>query len=284
MKILKNEPLKNHCYFKIGGPADTFIIVDSTDELIQAVKKARQQNQKFLIIGHGSNLLFSDQGFQGTVIKNQSSNIKLDSSQVTADSGVVLNRLVKLSLDENLGGLEPFFGLPGTLGGAVYNNAHFQDKFIGNLISQIKILDQNNQIQVLSQVDCKFDYNYSRFQKTHEIILKVTLTLASQANPELATNAIKIRQQTQPLNLPSSGCIFKNPTNQSASQLIDQAGLKGTKIGGAQVSEKHANFIVNTNNATAQDVQQLIKLIQQKIKEKFNVPLELEIFIIKPDR
>jgi UDP-N-acetylmuramate dehydrogenase len=282
MKILKNEPLKNHCYFKIGGPADTFIIVDSADELIQAVKKARQQNQKFLIIGHGSNLLFSDQGFQGTVIKNQSSNIKLDSSQVTADSGVVLNRLVKLSLDENLGGLEPFLGLPGTLGGAVYNNAHFQDKFIGNLISQIKILDRNNQIQVLSQVDCKFDYDYSRFQKTHEIILEVTLTLASQANPELAANAIKIRQQTQPLNLPSSGCIFKNPTNQSAGQLIDQAGLKGTKIGGAQISEKHANFIVNIHNATAQDVQQLIKLIQQKIKEKFNVPLELEIFIIKP--
>jgi len=282
MKILKNEPLKNHCYFKIGGPADTFVIVDSTDELIQAVKKAHQQNQNFFIIGHGSNLLFSDQGFQGTIIKNQSSNIKFNSSQVIADSGVVMNRLVKLSLDENLGGLEPFLGLPGTLGSAIYNNAHFQDKFIGDLISQIKILDQNNQIHVLSQADCKFGYNYSRFQKTHEIILEVTLTLTSQANPELAANAIKIRQQTQPLNLPSSGCIFKNPTDQSAGQLIDQAGLKGTKIGGAQVSEKHANFIVNIHNATAQDVQQLIELIQQKIKEKFNISLDLEIFIIKP--
>lgn len=282
MKILKNEPLKNHSSFNIGGPADTFIIVDSIDELIQAIKKARQQNQKFLIIGHGSNLLFSDQGFQGTIIKNQSSKIKFNSFQVTADSGVVLNRLVKLSLDENLGGLEPFLGLPGTLGGAVYNNAHFQDKFIGDLITQIKILDQNNQIQVFSKTDCDFAYNHSRFQKTNEIILEVTLDLASSANPELAANAIKIRQQTQPLNLPSSGCIFKNPTDQSAGKLIDQAGLKGTKIGSAQVSEKHANFIVNTNNATAQDVQQLIKLIQQKIKGKFNIVLELEIFIIKP--
>jgi UDP-N-acetylmuramate dehydrogenase len=307
MNILTNEPLARHTYFKLGGPADYFVEVKSLPELVEAVRYAVKENLPYLILGGGSNVLISDQGFRGLVIKNRTTGIKLkgfaggvaggklDLKEVLieAESGVPANLFIRYTLDQGLSGLEDMLGLPGTVGGAIYNNSHHLDKFWGDHIVEVTALDRLGQEKKYHRDDLHFAYDSSIFHKTHETILSATFQLTrgdKDALWETANAAVKRRSTTQPLGVPSSGCMFKNITladkmrlgiqTTSAGYLIDKAGLKGLRVGGASVSPVHANFIVNDGTATTQDVLDLVREIQIKIKAKFGVDLEKEVFVI----
>lgn len=255
MLFKQNEKLAFYTTFKIGGPADWFVVVKTPAELEKAVKWAKKKSLPFFILGAGSNILVGDKGFRGLVIKNQSGSIAIKGSQVAAGSGVLTSRLVKETINQSLAGLEEFFGLPGTIGGAVAVNAHWQHKKIKDLVAKIK----------------RFD----------EVVLEIVFRLEKsdkQALWQKARAALQYRQQTQPLEYPSAGCIFQNPSvRQPAGYLIDQCGLKGTKRGGAMISRRHANFIVNPDQADAKDVLKLIALVKKKVKERFKIKLKLEI-------
>jgi UDP-N-acetylmuramate dehydrogenase len=302
-----DEPLAKHTYFKLGGPADLFFEAKTKEDLVTVIQSSILYKVPYLILGGGSNVLVSESGFRGLVIKNKTSSIslkgfaggvdrgKLDLKEaiVQADSGVTANLLIRYTLDQGLAGLEDMLGLPGTVGGAVYNNSHHLDKLWGDHIIEVEALDVNGKIKKYTQKECQFDYDYSIFHKTKEVILSASFQLKRGdkiALWEIANAAVKRRASTQPLGIPSSGCMFKNITladkmrlgimTQSAGYLIDKAGLKGLRVGGASVSEVHANFIVNNGIATSEDVLELIKEIKLKIKEKFGVDLSEEVFLI----
>lgn len=255
MQFKQNEKLAFQTTFKIGGPVDWFVVVKNQEELQSAVQWAKGRSLPFFILGAGSNLLVSDAGFRGLVIKNQSVGVKIQPPQVTAESGTLTSQLVQATLDQGLAGLEGFFGLPGTVGGAVAVNAHWRQKKIRDFVTRINRFDS--------------------------VILNVAFQLEPGDQKTLlqqAQEAVAYRQQTQPLGFASAGCIFRNPSpDQPAGYLIDQCALKGMKIGGAMVSERHANFIVNRGRATSQDVLALIAFIKEKVREKFQIDLELEI-------
>jgi UDP-N-acetylmuramate dehydrogenase len=289
--------LAPYTYMKVGGPADYFTTVTNLDQLKAAVIAARNQKIKFFILGGGSNLIFADEGFRGLVIRNQANHISISQNSVITGSGALINALVNLTISQGLGGLEEFLGVPGTVGGAVYNNSHHLDHLIGSYIESVQALTLDNQTISLKQAACNFAYDHSRFQASGEIILSATFKLSPADKTRLsqaAQAALSRRRSTQPLELPSSGCMFKNigenaakkyqtpNLTTSAGYLIDQAGLKGTTIGGAIVSSKHANFIVNTGQATAKDIIDLSDKIISVIKDKYGVTLEREVFLISP--
>lgn len=308
-KLLFDESLSSHTYFKLGGPADLFFVAGSTEELTLAVSSAVAAKVPYFVLGSGSNLLVSDQGFRGLIIKNKSSNLllkgftgsanqgKLDLKEVVvqADSGVPANQLIRYTLNEGLQGLEIFLGLPGTVGGAVYNNSHHLGKLIGDKVVEVVVLNKEGDPHIYTGQNMKFAYDYSILHKTGEVVLTVSFQLKRGDKDKLwsiANDAVKRRAQTQPLGLPSSGCIFRNihlsdamrlgtpGHTTSAGYLIDKAGLKGKKVGGASVSDVHANFIVNDGSATTKDVLVLIEEIKLAVKTKFGVSLELEVFFI----
>lgn len=308
-KLLFDEPLASHTYFKLGGPADLFFEATSTEELTLAVSSAHAAKVPYFVLGSGSNLLASDRGFRGLIIKNKSSNLllkgftgsankgKLDLKEVIvqADSGVPANQLIRYTLNEGLQGLEIFLGLPGTVGGALYNNSHHLGKLIGDQVVEVVVLSEEGEPHTYTAKDMKFAYDYSILHKTKEIVLTVSFLLKRGDKDKLwsiASDAVKRRAQTQPLGLPSSGCIFRNihlsdamrlgtpGHTTSAGYLIDKAGLKGKKVGGASVSDVHANFIVNDGSASTKDVLALIEEIKLAVKLKFGVSLELEVFFI----
>jgi UDP-N-acetylmuramate dehydrogenase len=286
-----NCPLANYTYMKVGGPADFLLEVTTRNELIQAIVTARQINQRFIVIGAGSNTLFTDKGFRGLVIVNRTSNIEIDTMKytLTAESGTPTNLVVSQANAAGLAGLEGFMGIPGSIGGAIYNNAHYLDHCIGEFVNQVSILDETNTCQTLSSAALQFGYDNSSLQHTPHIVLSVEFVL-SIGDPALLSatskQSLAHRLQTQPLAFPSSGCMFKNlsiPTAdgiQSAGALIDKSGLKGKRVGGAEVSSQHANFIINKGGATTQDIIDLSNQIMTVVKDTFGVELQREVFII----
>ncbi len=307
-KVLTQESLKKHTTIKVGGPADLFFTTSSQQELIDAVKFCRQNKIPLFILGGGSNLLPSDKGFRGVVIKNKTNQIKIlkvignikakktsiKNVYLEADSGVLFNRLVRYCLDEGWGGLEHFLGLPGTVGGAIWGNAHFDGRLLDEKIHQVKILNSSFKSETLQKSECRFDYNYSRFKETSETILSSIFLLERKEKGKLwqkAERSLKKRTRTQPKE-PSSGCVFQNikkseamihmtpDQTQSAGFLIEACGLKGTRIGSAKISENHANFIVNLNGARASDVEKLIQLAKDKVKKRFALDLKEEIVFL----
>jgi UDP-N-acetylmuramate dehydrogenase len=284
--MTQSPMLSDHTYIKIGGPVDELIEAKTAQDLIDAVVACRQQQKRFFIIGSGSNILFSDAGFRGTIILNQTKafDFDADSHMLTAESGCLMNFLVHQTVAQSLSGLEGYLGLPGTLGGAIYNNSHFKQELIGDVIKSVTVLDEENQVVVIPKADLEFAYDYSRFHHTKEIILSAVLQLTPGNAQEISAKAkgsLEFRHTRQPLSMPSAGSFFKNPENgPSAGALIDQAGLKNTAVGGAMVSPVHANFIVNTGGATAKDVKQLADKIKSVVQETHGVSLEPEVFII----
>jgi UDP-N-acetylenolpyruvoylglucosamine reductase len=306
-RVKLNEPLAKHTYFKLGGPADLFYEAKTVDELVGAVQSAIENNIPYLVLGGGSNVLVTDVGFRGLVIKNRTTGIQLKGfaggvekgkvdlkeAIVQADSGVPANLLIRYTLDQGLAGLEDMLGLPGTVGGAVYNNSHHLDKLWGDHIVEVEVLDKMGNRKKYLAKDMHFAYDYSILHKTKEIVLTASFQLKQgnkEALWEVANAAVKRRATTQPLGAQSSGCMFKNipladkmrlgvPT-QSVGYLVDKAGLKGERVGGAYVSDAHANFIVNDGSATSQDVLDLADKIKGVIKDKFGVTLEFEVIII----
>ncbi len=280
MKILQNVLLKDYTTFKIGGPAKYFFIARSSQDLIKAVEFAKDKQLPYFILGGGSNLLVSDEGFEGPVIKLQNSEFKVRDSQLMAEAGTPLGKLVGFSIEKGLTGLENLAGIPGTIAGAVRGNAGAFGHSISELVKQVTALNQKLQTVIYQSADCKFGYRESIFKHNSDIILSVELQL-KRGNKEKSQQIIREylgqRKNKQPLSYASAGCIFKNLPEQSAGYLIDQAGLKGKKIGQAMISEKHANFIVNLGNAKAGEVKQLIDLIKKTVKQKFKIDLEEEV-------
>jgi len=275
-------PLAPHTTFHIGGPAKYFYEAKSTEDIVKAVKTARELDIPYFILGGGSNILVSDRSFEGLVIKIQNTKYKIQNTKILADAGVKLSKLVDLALKNNLSGLEWAAGIPGTIGGAVRGNAGAFGSSMSDTIKLIKILS-NGDIKQLSKEEAEFGYRDSIFKHNKDIILSVELQLKKDDKNEIKKRVKKYlthRKKTQPIEEYSAGCIFKNirtKLNKPAAQLIEEADLKGKQIGGAMVSKKHANFIINTGKAKAEDVVILIGLIKAKIRNKFGIQLQEEI-------
>jgi UDP-N-acetylmuramate dehydrogenase len=295
-RVVKNQPLAPYTSIKIGGPADLFFEAETNEDLIKAVQLAKKYQVSYFILGGGTNLLVSDKGFRGLVIRNRTSSIKLikvkgvhkvNTVYIKVDAGVQVNRLVRFALDEGLAGLEHFLGQPGTIGGAVWINAHnikAGNKFFADNIVETELLDKGGNKRAVQASYFEFGYDKSKIQETGELVLSVTLKLKKGEKSKLwdfAQKTIQHRRNTQPFDFPSSGCIFRNPNNTtSTGYLLESIGLKGKQIGGAKFSEKHAAFIVNVKNAKAADVVDLIDLAKEKIKMKYNIDLKEEIVLV----
>jgi len=280
-KAKSDEPLAKYTTFKIGGPADLSYEAKTEEELVKTVNLSRQLSVPFLILGGGSNVLISDEGFSGLVIKNNYTLYAIRYTLIKAGAGTPLAKLVGAAAENSLSGLEFAVGIPGTIGGAIVGNAGIKDKAIGDLIEEVKVLNEAGEVEFLNQADCQFQYRASRFQKESKVILEVILKLTKKSEPairEEMAHCLEARKD-QPKE-PSAGSIFKNPPGKSAGELIDQVGLKGETRGQAQIAMKHANWIVNLGGASCRDVLKLISLAKKKVKEKFGLELREEIQVV----
>ena len=282
MNIVYNEPLKNHTSFKIGGPAEEFCSVTSVEEIKELIEYAKNKNIPLTVMGNGSNLLVSDKGIGGLVIKIAKGfeDAQVFGNRIICQSGILLSKLSNLALKNNLSGLEFASGIPGTLGGAVYMNAGAYDGEMKDVVKKVIFL-KDGKIQETEDFD--FGYRHSVFSDTDAIILSVEMELKEGKCEEIKAKMedfSKRRSDKQPLSQPSAGSTFKRPVGYFSGKLIEDAGLKGFKIGGAMVSEKHSGFVVNTGDATASDVLELISHIQKTVLDKFGVKLETEVRIL----
>ncbi len=290
-KIRVGETLSGHTSFRIGGPTDIWIEPNDTEDLKKILMFAKAHKIPVFVIGNGSNILVNDSGFRGISVylgAPSFQHIKINDNIVRVGAGFSLSRLVRKACEKGLGGVESLIGIPGTVGGAIYMNAGGSTnpiyKNIGELVMRLKVMDYKGRIKNLKKKDLVFNYRSSNLAPY--IILEAGLKLA-KSNPRALTSSIsqfmKIKREKQPsFDEPSAGCIFKNPPNSqfTCGQMIDMLGLKGKRIGGAEISKKHANFIINKNGATAKDVLALIKLIEKRVKESYGISLELEIKVI----
>jgi UDP-N-acetylmuramate dehydrogenase len=285
--LLCNEPLSKHTSYRIGGPADYFIAVKNQEQLRGWVRLARELSRPYLIIGRGTNLLVADQGFRGVVIENRCQDFTLDSKSQTlhCEAGAPLALVARTSAKSGSQGLEWAVGIPGTMGGAIVNNAGAYDGAIADAVCGVTILDQDGELRELAAEELRLSYRTSRFkeqQSRDEVILSADLRL-SAGSPGLLSQRVArydgLRSASQP-HEPSAGSVFRNPPGLSAAQLIEQAGLKGTRIGDAQVSSKHANYIVNLRSAKATDVLHLINVVKEEVHQLYDLELELEIELV----
>lgn len=283
-QVYINEPMKNHTTFKVGGPADIFVKINNINELKFTLEVAKQESVPVTIIGNGSNVLVTDKGIRGICIKlNLNNIIKENETQITAEAGVILPKLANFAYQEELTGLEFASGIPASIGGAVYMNSGAYNKQIGDLIITTTYIDENFNIQTIANTEQKFSYRNSIFQEKEWIILssKIELTKGNkEAIKKLMDEYSLKRKSNQPLNKPSAGSIFKRGNGFITAKLIEESGLKGHKIGDAEVSTLHAGFIINNGNATAKDILELVKHIKNTVKEEFNVDIELEVRVL----
>ncbi len=305
LKFEFDKLLAPQTYFKIGGPAEAYISLDKPEKIAELKQFCEKNQLRLTILGGASNVIVSDKGVAGVVLNINITDIE-DTGEtadgyhfVQAGAGIKTALLVSQTVAMGYTGLEYFLGVPGTLGGAVYNNSHYLSDLMGEHISRVQIIDESYQLVWLDKAACKFAYDYSRFHETSEIILRVEFALKpgnkeeSQAKIREAT---EYRAKTQPLGPPSSGCIFRNtPNNDKLRQmfpqfaerthvpsgfLIDQAGLKGERIGNIEVSQKHAAWMINHGQGKSEDVLALIKKVKETIKNKYDVELEEEVFFL----
>ena len=286
-KIIFEEPMKNHTSFKIGGKADEFIKIDSEQELIQAITYAKEKNIPITILGNGSNILVSDKGIRGLVIKINIQTLKLEKKQeyieIIVGSGYKTMALGVKLMNEGISGFEELSGIPGSIGGAIYMNAGAYGKEIKDINITTKCMDYDGKIFNLSNEEQKFKYRSSIFNEKKYIILETKLKLNYGKKEDIKKKMdeyLASRKEKQPIEYPSAGSTFKRQEGIITAKLIDECGLKGFSIGGAKISEKHAGFIINYNNATAKDVLNLIKYVKDKIYEKYKIKIEEEVKIV----
>lgn len=282
-----DEPMAKHTSFKIGGPADLFIKVDNIEELKEILDLSKKNQIPLTIIGNGSNLLVTDKGIRGITAKLNLKDIEIKNENnkqiIKVEAGVPVGLLAQKLLKEEITGFEELSGIPGTIGGAVIMNAGAHGKELKDILKKVTAMDYNGNIHEFTNEECLFSYRNSRFQKEKYIILQATLELEKGNSTEIKEKMdeyMQFRKEKQPIEYPNAGSTFKRGEDFVTAKLIDEAGLKGYKVGGAQVSEKHAGFIVNVDNATAKDVIELTDYIKEKIEEKFGKKINLEIQII----
>lgn len=282
-RVLLNEPMSKHTTFKIGGPADIFVKVNDTEELKFLLSLAKTKNIPVTVLGNGSNVLVKDNGIRGIVLKIDFKEILVKDETLEIGAGVLLSKASRVALENELTGLEFASGIPGTFGGALYMNAGAYGGQIGDKIITTTYIDENLDIKTITQEENEFSYRKSVFQKNNGIILSGKIKLEKGKAEEIKEKMeeySKTRKEKQPLNMPNAGSAFKRGDGFITAKLIDECGLKGYKIGDAQISTLHAGFIVNTGKATANDVLNLIKYTQEKVKEKFGIDIEPEIRIL----
>lgn len=283
--IHEDEWMNKHTTFKIGGPADLYVIPNSEEELIHAIQVCKQENVPYYVIGNGSNLLVTDKGFRGVIIEvyKQLAGIKVEGNCIVAYAGALLSKIANTALENNLTGFEFAHGIPGTLGGAVTMNAGAYGGEMKHVIESATVIDSEGKVQTLSLEELELTYRKSIVSRLGYTVIKATIRL-SEGEAEAISTVMKDlgqrRRDKQPLEYPSAGSTFKRPEGHFAGKLIMDSGLRGYQLGGAQVSEKHCGFIINRDHATCADVLQLISYIQSEIKAKFNVDIEPEVRMI----
>lgn len=282
-----DEPLKNHTTFGIGGSCIALIEPREVEDIIEAIKICRENNIKFFVIGNGSNLLVSDEGYNGVIIKlkKEFSTIKVEGEYVIAKSGAKLSEVFDVILENSLAGFEFASGIPGTIGGAIYMNAGAYGGEMKDIVETVEVLDMDTfEVKELKNEELEFSYRNSIIQNKNYIVLAIKLKLQKGNKEEIKAIYEDLREKRnskQPLNFGSAGSTFKRPEGHFASKLIEDSGLKGYHINDAWVSEKHSGFVVNKGNASCKEILELIDHVKNVVFEKFGVKLEMEVKILK---
>lgn len=282
--VILNCPMKEHIYFKVGGPVDILVTPINKEQVVKTVKLCKENNVPYFLLGNGSNLLVKDGGVDGVVIKfNKLNNIDINGNEIKAESGALLSNVAKTALANNLTGFEFACGIPGSIGGAVSMNAGAYNGEMAHVIKEAEVVDNYGNIITLSKEELDLGYRNSLVMKKGFVVLSATLTLENGQydNIKDIMNDLTAKRETkQPLEYPSAGSTFKRPEGHFAGKLIQDSGLKGFSIGGAAVSEKHSGFIINKGGATAREVLDVIMHVQKTVKENFDVELHTEVKII----
>ena len=290
-RVRAHAPLAPLTTFKVGGPADWLVEPRSSDEIVAALRIAHRAGVPVTILGGGSNVLVSDAGVRGIVLRPRGGEVALvDAAHVRADAAVTINGLVRWTINHGCAGLEAWAGTPGTVGGAIFGNAHFGGRNISEHVTRVRVAARDGAVRDVPVEDMAFGYDRSRLQQSGEVLLWAAFRVAAGEPAALratARESLAYRKRTQPLDTPSAGCVFQNPQPGrdrvpdglpwSAGALVDRAGLKGASIGGARVSPAHGNFIVNDGGATARDIRMLIERCRAAVRDRFGVALREEI-------
>lgn len=284
IEYLLSEPMKNHTSFKIGGNADIFVKVKNIEELSLTLEKAKEFCVPYFLLGKGSNLLVSDNGIEGAVISLLGlDEISVEGETLTCGAGAALSSVCRAALEKCLSGIEFAYGIPGSIGGAVYMNAGAYGGEIADVIVSAKAIDENGKIINIEKEDMKLGYRTTVFKDSAMTVVSATFKLTKGEKADISAamdDYMNRRLSKQPLEFPSAGSVFKRPIGNYAGTLIEQCGLKGKQIGGAEVSVKHAGFIINKGGATCADVKALIAFIQQTVLNETGVSLEPEVILI----
>ena len=284
--VKENISLKNYNTYKIGGNAKYLVEPFDVDSLKKLINHLKANKIKYFILGAGSNVILDDNDFNGVIIKLTHLNkVDIKDNYVYAEAGIMLPVLSRQVIKEGLQGLEWACGIPGTLGGSIVGNAGAYKECIFDYVDKVDVLDEENNIKTIDKKDIKYDYRYSSFKDNKKLIIIGAYLSLNEGNKDELEEIVKRRMQkrmeTQPLEYPSAGSVFRNPENDFAGRIIEEdIKFKGKQVGGAKVSEKHANFIINYDNATAKDIKKLISLIKEKVEEKDHIKLIIEQEII----
>jgi UDP-N-acetylmuramate dehydrogenase len=290
-RVHAGHPLAAYTTFRVGGPAEWLVETRSSEEIVAVLRLAHDRGVPVTLLGGGSNVLIADSGIRGIVVRTRGGEARMPSAGlVRADAAMTINGLVRWTITRGLAGLEAWAGTPGTVGGAIFGNAHFGGRLIGELVEQVSLASRAGEVREVAAADMAFGYDRSRLQTSGEVLLSADFrvskgdTIALRA---VARDSLAFRKRTQPLETPSAGCVFQNPQPEtdrvpdgmpwSAGAMVDRAGLKGRRIGGASVSAAHGNFIVNDGRASARDIRRLIEHCRRVVGERFGVRLRDEI-------
>lgn len=286
-KYKLDEPLKNHTTFKIGGACKIAVFLNCEGCAVDIINYCRNNKIKFAVIGNGSNVIAEDKGFDGAVLilGNDFSNINFIRDEVVeCEAGLLLSRLCAVMMHQGLSGLEFAYGIPGTVGGALYMNAGAYGGEIADIVTSADYIDSDGMVKTIMKENMDLSYRHSAFMNSGRIIIRIRLKLHKGEIPEIEQKMEQLitrRREKQPLNFPSAGSTFKRPDGAYASALIEQCGLKGLSVGDAQVSEKHSGFVINKGNATCEDIINLVNKVKEKVRSDTGYELELEPEILK---
>lgn len=284
-RILFHENMKDYTTFRVGGEAECLILVQREEELAKLIYYLNQIEQDYFILGNGSNLLVGDKGYQGVVLKldGPMEQITVEGTRIIAKAGALLSRVAVTAREHGLTGLEFAAGIPGSIGGGVVMNAGAYEGEMKQVVEAVRVMDSAGQVTTLDNDTMEFGYRTSIIRNRPYIVLEVVLGLAPGNREQIAARMeelMQLRKSKQPLGYPSAGSTFKRPEGHYAGKLIMDAGLRGFRIGGAQVSEKHCGFVINAGQATAADIREVIEEVQERVKEKFHVALEPEVVFL----